>query len=62
MKVKEPDGISVGVESGSDKISPKDMKKFNQEKKSEKNELIKNCGLEISDFYNWPINSDRRGY
>ncbi len=44
-------GISVGVESGSDKIL-KDMRKsLTKEKIREKIELIKNCGLEISGFF-----------
>ena len=43
--------ISVGIESGSDKIL-KDMKKnLTKEKIREKIELIKDCGLEVSGFF-----------
>lgn len=43
--------ISVGIESGSDRIL-RDMKKsLTKEKIKEKIELIKNCGLEVSGFF-----------
>lgn len=43
--------ISVGIESGSDKIL-KDMRKnLTKEKIKEKIELIKDCGLEVSGFF-----------
>lgn len=43
--------ISVGIESGSDKILRDMRKNLTKEKIREKVELIKNCGLEVSGFF-----------